>query len=762
MPAPLPTPAAPRTALRRRRLPALALAATAWILAAGADASPLQDGAPAAADGPPRTCLVLSGGGARGMAHAGVLRVLERERIPVDCVVGTSMGAVVGSLYASGMDAAAIEATVRGLDWEGVFDDRVDRRDTSARQRLDDRSFLVRAALGFREGRASLPPSLLQGQRLGLVLRGLLLPTAGVEDFDALPTRFRAVGTDLETGEGVVLATGDLAMAVRASMAVPGVFPPVEIGPHLLIDGGVAMNLPVDVAQQLGARRIIAVDISAPLRRREALTDPLAISDQMVTAFIARTTAEQKTRLQPGDVLIEPALGELSSMDFTGAVGVAIDAGAAAAEAALPELRALAVDEAAYAAWQARRVAHLAGEPRAIARVDVDNRSRMAERAVRAMLAEHPGQPLDRAAIEADIARLYGTGEFAQVDWSITREGGQDVLGLRTRGRDWERDGRLRMGLRIEDDFDGTSNFQLGARLERRELNARGGEWRLDAAIGKVTRLTGEWYQPIEEDRRWFVAPRLDFQGRNQPVFATSDLRAFEFRRESAEVRLTAGRLVGDLGEVAVAPFRRRSRYALRTGGLGLLGPDAELDTLSTAGLEATLYLDALDAPDFPTAGWLLQARHAAYLAGLGSDVDANASALDWLHAYGPGDGSLLLRARLRYVDSFDLPEEVVFLGGFQNLSGYSEDALFGRMSAFGSATWYQPIGGFLRYRLYAGGSLELGNAWSTTPAVSLDNLIFAGSVFLAADTPLGPMHLGLGQAEGGERSLYFVIGRPY
>src|SRR6202049_2657384 len=201
----------------------------------------------------PRICLVLSGGGARGMAHIGVLKILEDLKIPIDCIAGTSMGAIVGGLYASGMTALEIESTMRSVDWQEAFRDAPPRRDLAFRRKQDDRNFLVRLPLGLKHGQILLPKGFIQGQKLQETLRQLTLPFSNSTDFDLLPTPFRAVATDLESGNAVLMEKGDLAIAMRASMSAPGVFAPVELNGRLLVDGGLAEDLHINVGGALDA-----------------------------------------------------------------------------------------------------------------------------------------------------------------------------------------------------------------------------------------------------------------------------------------------------------------------------------------------------------------------------------------------------------------------------------------------------------------------------------------------------------------------------
>src|SRR5271165_5054211 len=256
----------------------------------------------------PRICLVLSGGGARGMAHIGILKVLEDLKVPVDCIAGTSMGAIVGGLYASGMTARQIEATMRSLDWQDAFRDAPPRQDLAFRRKQDDRNFLVRVPLGLKHGRILLPKGLIQGQRLQETLRRLTLPFGEDVDFDRLPTAFRALATDLENGKTVILDKGDLTIAMRASISAPGVFAPVEYRGRLLVDGGLAENLPVDVARSMHPDVLIVSDVSFPLQSRRQLDSAVSITNQMLAILVRKDSDRQRASLAAQDILIEPTL----------------------------------------------------------------------------------------------------------------------------------------------------------------------------------------------------------------------------------------------------------------------------------------------------------------------------------------------------------------------------------------------------------------------------------------------------------------------
>ena len=278
----------------------------------------------------PRVGLALSGGGARGAAHIGVIRVLLEEGVAIDCIAGTSMGAIVGGLYASGMTLEEIEQALNDIDWDDVFIDSTNRADKTFRRKRDDDDFLIKRRLGFSNGKIKLPLGLVQGQKIDLAITKLTLPVALVDDFDKLPIPYRAVATDIGTGEQIVLGSGDLATAILASFSIPAAMVPVLIDGRMLVDGGIAANLPISVVREMGADIVIAVDISTPLRSQEEIGSVLSIAEQLSGLLTRRNTESEITTLTESDILISPKLGDISAGDFD-RVNEAIPIGRAAA-----------------------------------------------------------------------------------------------------------------------------------------------------------------------------------------------------------------------------------------------------------------------------------------------------------------------------------------------------------------------------------------------------------------------------------------------
>src|SRR5688572_999534 len=302
--------------------------------------------ASALVDARPRICLVLSGGGARGAAHIGVLKVLDEMRVPVDCIAGTSMGAVVGGAYASGLPLAEMETLVAGIDSNRLFVERPPREDQSMRRKADDLGILFGLEVGLRDGEMLLPKGIVSGVQLEGVLRGLIR-TPGHRDFDKLPIPYRAVATDLETGRAVVFSEGQVVTAMRASMSVPGAIAPAESGGRILVDGGLTDNLPVGIARSMGADIVIAVNLGTPLLQRTQLSSALGVTTQMINILTEQNVQASLASLRATDILIEPELGNFSASDFDD-LARAVPIGEAAARKVAPRLAALSVAPEEY------------------------------------------------------------------------------------------------------------------------------------------------------------------------------------------------------------------------------------------------------------------------------------------------------------------------------------------------------------------------------------------------------------------------------
>ncbi|MDE2261531.1 MAG: patatin-like phospholipase family protein, partial [Gammaproteobacteria bacterium] len=509
-----------RSVGRRRRVRSRFSLALLWLACSAATAA-----APPVATAPHRLRigLVLSGGGARGIAHVGVLEVLEKLHVPIDAIAGTSMGAVVGGLYASGQSPEQIEATLRSMNWQEAFSDRPPREDLTLRRKQEDENFLVKFPIGIKGGRPVLPMGLIQGQSLTEILRRLTLPVARISNFDDLPTPFRAVATDLESGQEVVMGSGDLTSAMRASLSAPGVFAPVERDGRLLVDGGISDNVPVDVARAMGVDVVIVVDVGYPLLSRKKLGSVTAISNQMIAILMRRKSQQELERLGPHDILISPELGDTSSFDF-GDVHRLMGDGADAAWQMRNRLAALAVSPAQYQRYEQRRGTLRLPPPR-IDFVKVQTGSEAYSRPIEALFHDIVGKKLDPGLVGRRITTLYGEGGLDTLDYRVVRRDDEYGLLVDARGNSIGPN-YVRFGISLRDDFAGDSYYDLAMRYVMSDITRAGGEWVTDAQIGQNSLLSTEVFLPLSHFSGWFAMPHIGVEDRNLPFFIGQAERA--------------------------------------------------------------------------------------------------------------------------------------------------------------------------------------------------------------------------------------------
>lgn len=718
--------------------------------------------AAAAADSRLRVGLVLAGGGARGIAHIGVIKYLEEQGILVDAVAGTSMGAVIGGLYASGLTAAELEEVARTLDWRYAFDDDTPRDRLPLRRKQEDYDFLIGAELRFRDGVLRLPMGAIEGQHLNFVLHDLVAHTSRIHDFDKLPIPFRAVAADIVTGEPVVLAEGDLALAMRASMSIPGVFTPVELGDHLLVDGGIARNIPVEVAQSMGVDRLIVVDIGTPLAPREKLDNVLALVDQL-TNIMTRTNSEAQLKLmREGDVLLRPDL------ERAGITATSFDQSEAAIAIGYSAAQALGAQLAVLA--DSGEAARLASRPRLvlprIAEVRISSDASVPDKLLRNMITQPLGQPLDRKRIESDIADIYGLDEFSRVDYDVVKEDHGYVLRVLAK-RNVRGDSVLKLGLNWDQDSRGESDFGLRASWHQRGLNRLGAEWYSAGQLGGHSSFLTQWYQPLDTQRRWFADANYQYQQRQINLSADGELRA-RAMVDDHTLELGAGYTIGNVARIRVGPFLGTANNDIQIGS-PLLSSSSEND----GGYFAELNIDTLDRAYFPSTGIRLNTRLAEGDRSWGSDTDYSAWDTHISASRSLGRNTFTAIGRWSQVEPenngptarpITLPSQAFTLGGFLALSGYTRDSLAGNYLGFAAVTWYRRLTEQsllpVDFPVYAGMSLEAGNVWLRRSDASLDNMIHAGSLFLGVDSPLGPIFLGVGTGEHAQRAVYLQMGQ--
>ncbi|MEW8323684.1 MAG: patatin-like phospholipase family protein [Candidatus Thiodiazotropha taylori] len=699
--------------------------------------------------------LVLSGGGARGASHIGVLKVLESLRIPIDVITGTSMGAIVGGMYAYGYTLEEIEQLLAETDWEASFQDQPPRQNRSFRRKTDDYDFLIKQEAGIKDWNLVIPKGLLQGQQLRLRLKSLTL--LAPEDFDLLPIRFRAVGADIETGKAVTLAKGSLSTAMLASMAIPGVFAPVDWHGRLLVDGGFANNLPVQQALDLGADILIVVDLSSAPQSREGLSSPLSILNQIMGFTILRNTQQQLAKLTDNDILIKPDLGNHSSTDFWRAAEM-IDNGITAANQVAQQLAQLSITEQQYGAHLASIRQREKATP-VIDRISFDNQSPLSTDVLQANISASMGDKLDIAKLEEEINQLYGMNIFGQVDYTLLQKEQENELKIRATEKEWGPN-YLRFGLTMETNFDGSGIFNLASSHTMTPINSMGGEWRTELQIGHDQRITTELYQPLDNHLRYYFRTLLGYYETHAGVFE-SGRQVVDLNVNYSNFLLAGGRQFGNWGQLEIGAYAGSGDVSPYIGDLSTSSEDIKFGTWVV-----TFTYDQLDSINFPRDGLMANLSWSASRDELGAEQEYDTFNINGLWANTWNKNTLMLWAGAAGVTNTDEPVNNGFsIGGLFNLSGYRESELAGRYAGLIRFIYLRELGdsrSVLKIPVYAGISLEAGNVWDDRDDIAFDSLRTAGSITLSMDSPLGPIYLARGFAENGRTENYLYLGRTF
>jgi NTE family protein len=703
----------------------------------------------------PKIGLALSGGGARGAAHIGVIRVLEENNVPIDYIAGVSMGAIVGGLYSAGMSTDEIEAALASIDWDHVFNDRPPRSDRSFRRKRDDDLYLVKAKPGFNDGQLDLPRGLVQGQRIDLELARLVLPVATVDDFDDLMIPFRAVASDIATGEEVVIGSGNLGLAIRASMSIPAAFAPTIIDGRLLVDGGVSNNLPINVARDMGADVVIAVDISTPLLDQEDIDSVLLITQQLTGLLTRRNVEAQIATLSDKDIFIVPDLGDVATGDFK-EFAKAIPPGRAATMAQIEDIRRLSVSDVDYQAYRAGLI-HPGTQLPVIDRIRLENNSRLSDALIMSRVIDTQiGKPLDIVALESDLGKIYGLELFQNVRYGISEDGDETVLDIRVDERSWG-PAYLQFGAEYNSNGEGENLFNFGVSYLKTGINPSGGEWRSGLQIGSEAALFTEFHQPLGSSLKYFVSPKIGYQERIVGLIENSEVTA-SFRIEEAIAEVSVGREFGTWGAAHIGV-----RYGDGTAKREIGDPSLSDIPFNRGETFVSFAIDEFDDINIPLHGTRAAAVWLGSREGLGADSKFDQMSLAGAVAFTRKRNTLLVNGIYNATISGTAPIQSLFrLGGFGRLSGFTANEISGQHVALAALVYYRRLNESTVLPLYAGMSLELGNAWDDRSDISISDSITAGSFFMAMNTIVGPVYLAYGYAEGGRDAVYFFLGRPF
>lgn len=706
----------------------------------------------------PRVGLVLSGGGALGFAHIGVIKVLEQNHIPVDLITGTSMGSIVGAAYASGASVEEMEAMASSTDWGALFSESIPREEIPLRFKPGrNRELFGNAKIGIGEKGIIVPAGVIEGQNVLPLFQRLYSRAPSPANFDDLPLPFRAVTADIETGRAVIPARGDLATVVRASMSVPGAFSPVEIDNHMLVDGGIVDNFPIDVARSMGAQVVIAVDLASGFKKKDELTDPLSIGGQILSFLLEQNSAIQRSTLKPSDIYILADTTEYTPTSFGDGVKI-LQKGEEAAQKNVEKLKSLSVTPEEYKAWQARRTFSPEATNEVIAAVKIVNDSPLSDASLLSAFNVPKGSSFDRKAIEEGIGHIYNTGYFESVEYSAEDSPEGKIITVDAKKKAWL-DQYIRIGASLEDDFNGNSTYRLGVDYRRTDLGKAGRYLDVQGEIGITPYLKAEWYEPIVEQSPWFVAPGA-YVGRS-PVFirnSDDDLIA-EYIGSRIFGFFSAGRELGRSGEILGGVRGGHGRFERHIGDPTL--PEGGYDIGEAYSI---FTYDSLDTADFPTEGQFTRLRYVNSGEALGSDSEFNEFTGRASIPLTVGNNTLLVSMDM----SQSYPRRPVnrsfIFGGFLDFSGFQRASLAASDYEIVRTAFYHRFSEYklpiANFSFFLGASFEYGSLRFDSGVLPDRNPLFAGSVFMGIDTPLIPTYIGVGLAEEGNMAVYLTLGR--
>jgi NTE family protein len=704
----------------------------------------------------PRIGLALSGGGALGLTEIGVIKWIEENHIPVDRIAGTSMGSIIGSMYATGMTPEEIQKFAEKIDWDQAFLPEPGYTELSYRRKQDRRDFLVATALGLKHGLRG-PNGLNSGQAAGLLLDRIAFANAGITNFDDLPIPFRCVATDMQSGEAIVLSDGFLADAVRASMAIPGVFTPVELNGRILADGGMVQNIPVETVRDMGADTVIAIELHYPPADIGKLGTLVGVLSRAIDVMI---TQNEHHSLALAKAKVRVDMKGFAITDYN-RVDELVQLGYSAAASQSADLLPYAITNSAE--WQRyldERNARKRTPMTKVERVVVAGADPDTDRRIQQQVTNSVHGPLDLLHLETQLTRIAGEGQFDRLGYEGFTQNGVPALRVTAHEKTY---GPPFIDLAVNVQGSGVAafDFSAGTRITFMDLFHRGGEWRSDLLFGSSNLAATEYYQPVGQSR-FLVAPyvfaskwaRNSFNGLTR-IAVFGDERAgggFDIGFNSG--RHSEFRLGYELFEGKLAPL-------IGAAGLPIVHG-------STGEFRARFVWDGQDSPSVPSRGSRVVATATRVLQSPGlphpiGQVDVQSSNFVRL-----GDKTSL------FIDASGGttfhgsagPLQVFSLGGPFRLGAYLPDEFLGNHYAYASLGFRREL-----YRLpqlvgrkiYWGGWYEAGSAFGNQ-INSRGPVVVRGTFNLGviADTIVGPIALAGSVSPTGQSRVNFSVGRLF
>ncbi len=695
---------------------------------------------------------MFSGGGARGAAHIGVLEWFEQNRIPVHFVAGTSMGGLIGAFYAMGASPAEMRKFVSDQNWTELLSSGPNFEELSFRRKEDRRNFQSGLEIGLRKG-VSLPLGISSAHYIGLVIDRLALPYHDLKSFDDLPIPFRCVATDFLAAKPVVMKDGPLGSAMRATMSIPGVFPPVERDGKVLVDGGLVNNIPTDVVREFQPDVVIAIDVGTQLGDLESIASIVGILGQSITVM---TINNDRHNLRLADIIIAPDLGKISALDYVGLENIA-DIGFHAAEKKAAILSRFALSEADWQQHLAARKAKIRTAiptPNELQIAGVENE---AKKFLHRRLDSYAGKPIDTKKLESDLTSITGQGRYESFNYGLKTEADKTILEIRAREKT-HAPPSIVPGVEIDGSEVNAINFTFGARTTFFDVGSYGDEWRIDAKVGFGNLFATEYFRPIGT-RGFFVAPRAAYRRDRQNIFIGRNRQA-EYQAD----RFGAG---GDFGFLTESSELRIGYEYTRVLAKTSIG-DPELPAFDGNFNVARIRwaFDKQDSSTVPRCGLRLTAEARWYFSAPNFRDDfPQGEARASYFAPMSSKGSLFFAGAAGTALGRDVPPIQQFrLGGPFRFGAYDRDEL--RVNQYFLAT-----GGYLHKinelpsliggNIYAGAWFDqLGTSGGFTSQFDAQQYRVAFSLGFVMDTKVGPFSIVGSRGEGGRGKIYFSLGR--
>lgn len=732
----------------------------------------------------PTVGLVLSGGGARGGAHVGILKFLEENHIPVDYIVGTSMGSFVGGLYASGYSADEIKTFLTTTKWDDYITSDIPREKIPFRRKLLMTYFPGSIRFGINhDNEIVLPNGIFKRQFMISLLEKKFSRVLHIKDFNKFPIPFIAVATDLSTGNYVALNKGNIAKSIYASISVPGGFEPITINNRVLVDGGISQNLPVKIMREkFHPDYIIAVDISTPFDKTRKFNSYEEIMSQQLDILTRKNVEDTIKSLKSNEILIEPKLKGYSFLDADKYPQI-IQIGYNAAKEAKNKISFLAVSKKEFKHYrQKHRYKPDANIP-VIDEIKIENNTFVSDKIIRSFITQPIGKQLDFKKLQKDLNEIYYLMYFSDVDFDIIRQNGKNILVIKTKPS-WHAHGNIRGGIALEGDLNGHNDYQIRLEYNKYNLNSFGGELRTRVEFGRVKMFKEEFYQPLDIHRNYFFRAnayidRIKYYvspGFIDGVQKTENDNTLPITSDDIGFQATVGinikKIIRLESGINLKQVKPSVDFLLTNGSNAIYATYTQKQKLSD--IYAKAAIDSMDNPFFPRNGYKGFVKYYKVVDILKSDLKYSQVFGKISGAYTFGNSTIIPTVKIgtTYNDK-DLAKSgdisaFYNLGGLFNISGRTTYNQTGDHIYFASLNYRYLVlsNKFLKSitsEAYVGASLEMGKAWyKKIDNASLKNALFGSSIYLGIDTMLGPFYIAYGFSDKNHQTLYFSLGKSY